>query len=206
MSSRLNGISGTIDRLGAAAERDRDCDKARVTAHHLDAKHALVGERGVTNPVDCFQRGINCCIEADGVVGAGDVVVDRRRDDEDRDAGLVAEDRRAGHRALAADDDERLDLMTFQIAGRQSARGRGVELGRARSFQKGSTALNHIGDGAAAERLREIANQALVAAPEADHLDLVHRGAANHRTNRGVHARSVAAGSQYCDSAGARAG
>src|ERR1700723_1083988 len=43
---------GDHDGLGAAPERNRDCDKARVAAHHLDAENAFVGERSVADAVD----------------------------------------------------------------------------------------------------------------------------------------------------------
>ena len=87
-------------------------------------------------------------------------------------AGLFTEKPRTAHRAFAADDDQRLDLMTPQVAGGETARGGSAELGRARGFEESAAALDDVGDGAAAERLGEIADEALVAAAEADDLDV----------------------------------
>src|ERR1700689_3721427 len=54
---------------------------------------------------------------------------------------------------------------------RLRAAGRRAELGRPRGVEEGGAALDHVGDGTAAERLGQVADKALVAAPEADHLD-----------------------------------
>src|SRR5271156_6832410 len=188
------------DGLGAAAKRDRDCDKARVAPHHLDAKDALVGERRVADAVDSLERGVDGGIEADRVVGAGDVVVDRRGDDENRDAGLGGKNCRPGHRAFAAYYYQRLDQMTPQVAGREAARGLRAEFRRTRGFQEGAAALDHVGDGAAVERLGEGADKALIAAPEAYHLDSGDRRAADHGADRCVHPRRVAARGENRDS------
>src|SRR5260370_36391603 len=72
------------DRLRSAAERDRDRDKPTVTAPHLDAENSFAGECGVANPVDCVERGVYRRIDADRIVGAGDIVVYGRRRDAHR--------------------------------------------------------------------------------------------------------------------------
>src|SRR5579862_2680801 len=197
---------GDDDGFGAAAERNRERDKARVAAHHLNTEDAFVRKGRIADAVDRLERGVDRGVEADRVVGAGDVVVDRGRDDEDRNAGLAAEERRTDHRAFAADYYQRLDLMTPQVAGREAARGGRTELGRSRSLEESAAALNHVGDGASAERLGKIADEALVAAPEADDLDSCHRRATDHRAYRGVHPGRIAAGGKNRDSTRSRAG
>src|SRR5260370_16511033 len=166
------------DRLRSAAERDRDRDKPTVTAHHLDAENSFVGECGVGNRGDWVERGVHRGIEADRIVGAGNIVVYRGRYDEHRNAGLVAEDLRPAHRTLASDDDQCLDLVAFQVAGGEATGGGRAKFRRARGLQESAAALNDVGDGAAAQRLGKIADKALVTAPEADHLDSrIGRGA-----------------------------
>src|SRR5260370_19815127 len=112
----------------------------------MNAEGALVSEGGIADSVDSVECGVDGGVEADRVVGAGDIVVDRRRDYEDGNASLVAEGRRADHRALATDDDQRFDLVPLQIARCQTARGRSAELRRARGFQEVAATLDHIGD------------------------------------------------------------
>src|SRR5258708_34748366 len=120
---------------------------------------------------------------------------------ENRNAGLGSEQGRDDHRAFATDHYQRLDLMTPQVAGCEAASGRRAEFRRARGFQEGAAALNHVGDGSAAERLCKGADEALVAAPKAEHLDAGDCSAADHRANGSVHTGSIAARGKNCDSA-----
>ena len=53
---------------------------ARMAAHHLHHRAALVGLHGVPQLVDALDGGVAGGVKADGVVGAADVVVDGGRD------------------------------------------------------------------------------------------------------------------------------
>ena len=55
-------------------------DPARVPAHHLDHQRAVVAVAGGVQPVDRLHRDADRGVEAEGVVGGVEVVVDRLRD------------------------------------------------------------------------------------------------------------------------------
>ena len=59
-------------------------DPAGVAAHHLDDHHAVVRLGGRVQAVDRLGADRDGRVEAEGVVGAGEVVVDRLRDADDR--------------------------------------------------------------------------------------------------------------------------
>jgi hypothetical protein len=63
-------------------------DPAGVPPHHLDDHDAVVRLGGRVQPIDGVGREIDGGVEAETVGGADDVVVDRLRDADDRDAAL----------------------------------------------------------------------------------------------------------------------
>ena len=77
---------GDQDHVGAAGDAADDRDPARVPAHHLEHHHAVVRLGGRVQPVDRLGADVDRGVEAEGVVGAREVVVDRLRDADDREA------------------------------------------------------------------------------------------------------------------------
>ena len=86
-------------------------DPAGVAAHRLDDDDPVVRLGGRVAAVDRLGRDRDGGVEAEGVVGAVEVVVDRLRDADDRQVLLGEEPRRDAERVLAADRDERVDLL-----------------------------------------------------------------------------------------------
>ena len=62
--------------LSAVGDAAPQGDIACVTSHNLDDAAALMGCRGITYLINGFHGCIHCCIEADGVLGTGDIQVD----------------------------------------------------------------------------------------------------------------------------------
>ena len=87
-------LLGDQDHVGAAGDPAHDRDPARVPAHHLDDHHAVVRLRGRVQPVDRLGADRDRRVEAERVVGRGQVVVDRLRDADDREAVLLEQPRR----------------------------------------------------------------------------------------------------------------
>ena len=108
-SSKSTGRSGM--RMTSAPPAMPLCtrDPAGVAAHHLDDHDAVVRLGGRVQPVDRLGADRDRGVEAEGVVGAGEVVVDRLRDADDRRAEVRVQPRRDAERVLAADRDERVD-------------------------------------------------------------------------------------------------
>ena len=72
----VEGLLGDQDDVGAAGEPGVQGDPAGVPAHHLDDQDAVVGLGGGVQPVDRLHRDVDRGVEAEGVVGGGEVVVD----------------------------------------------------------------------------------------------------------------------------------
>ena len=105
------------DRVGAAGEARVDGDPARVAAHHLDDQHPVVAVGGGVEAVDRLHRDVDRGVEAEGVVGGGEVVVDRLRHADHVQAVLGVEARGGAEGVLAADRDQPVDPGRRQVGG-----------------------------------------------------------------------------------------
>ena len=77
---------GHEDRVGAAGDTRVRRDPAGMAAHHLDDEDAVVRLGGRVQAVDRVGRDLDGGVEAERVVGAVEVVVDRLRHADDRHA------------------------------------------------------------------------------------------------------------------------
>ncbi len=103
------------DHVGAARDAARDCDPPGMASHDLDHHHAVVRLGRRVQPVDRLRRDRNGGVESEGVVGAGEVVVDRLRDADDRERVLAVEAGRDAQRVLSADRDERVEPAVGEV-------------------------------------------------------------------------------------------
>ena len=83
-------------------------------AHHLDDQRPVVAFRRGVQPVDGFHGDVHGRVEAEGVVGGAEVVVDCLRHPDDRDP-LFAQAGGHAERVLAADRDQRVDTQAGQV-------------------------------------------------------------------------------------------
>ena len=83
-------------------------DPAHVAAHDFGDHAAVVGLSGGAQPVDCLGGDLHGGVEAEGVVGGVEVVVDRLGHADDLEAG-VGEPLCGGQGAFAADGDDGVD-------------------------------------------------------------------------------------------------
>ena len=148
--------------------------------------------------VDALDRRVARGIEADRIIRAADVVVDRRRDADRRNAE-AGQLQRAAERAVAADCDDAAEPEHPAGGDRLLAALFRHEVFAARGKQDRTAAgqrMAHVSGGKTNEVPR---NQSLPAAPNADTLDAVGARRTNDRTNRGIHAGCVAAARQNTD-------
>ena len=101
--------------VGAAGQPGVQGDPARVPAHHLDDQDAHVGLGGGVQPVDGLGGDADRGVEAEGVVGGGQVVVDGLGHADALDAVLVVQPRGDAEGVLAADRDQRVDLVLGEV-------------------------------------------------------------------------------------------
>ena len=59
--------------LCAVCDAAPQCDVAGITSHYLNDTAALMGSRGIAHFIDCLHRGVDCGIETNGVVRAGNI-------------------------------------------------------------------------------------------------------------------------------------
>ena len=100
---------GDEDGVGAAGHARVQRNPPRVASHDFDDDDAAMGLGGRVQTVDRVGGERHRGVEAEAVGGADDVVVDRLRHADDRDAP-GAEPVSDGQRAIAADDDQRVEL------------------------------------------------------------------------------------------------
>src|SRR5205085_4418250 len=94
------------DHVRAAGDPGMGGDPACVPAHHLADDYAVVRLGGGVEPVDGLGGNLDGCVEAEGQIGAGEIVVDGLRDADEVDSHLV---QLGSHpeRVLAADGHHR---------------------------------------------------------------------------------------------------
>ena len=169
-----------------------------AVAHDLHHGAALVGLHGVAELVHTLHGGVGRGVEADGVVGADDVVVDGAGDTHHGNAEL-GQVLRAAECAVAADGHQA--VQTDELAGGVGLLLPllGAELVTAGGVQNGAAAVDDAAD-AGVVHLDDVAgDQALIAAADAHALDAPGVGAADHGADAGVHAGGVAAAGQHAD-------
>src|SRR5690606_18417936 len=106
----VEGLLGDEDDVGAAGQSGVQGDPSGVTAHHLHDQDPHVGLGGGVQPVDGLGGDVDGGVEAEGVVGGGQVVVDGLGDAHAGDAVLLGEECGHSEGVLAADGDEGVDL------------------------------------------------------------------------------------------------
>ena len=111
----VEGHLGDEDDVRAAGHARVQRDPARVPAHDLDDQDAVVALRGGVQPVDGLGGDVDRGVEAERVVRAREVVVDRLRHADDVDARLVQLGGDA-EGVFAADGDQRVDAEVLQVA------------------------------------------------------------------------------------------
>ena len=99
---------GNENRVGAAGDAGVQRDPAGIAAHHFDDHDPAVRFGGRVQPIDGVGGEGDRRVEAETVGRADDVVVDGLRDADERDAAF-AELVGDGERAVAADDDQRVE-------------------------------------------------------------------------------------------------
>jgi hypothetical protein len=170
-----------------------------VAAHDLDDHHPLVGLGGGLETVYGLGRDAHRRVEPEGPVGGGDVVVDGLRDADDRHA-RVGEHPGRGERALAADRDERVQVVTagqFLAVLGGLAQPVPLQAGRA---EDGAAEGEDAADRVEVEGADVAVEQTLEAVLEADDLVAVTRdGPVDDRPDHCVQARAVAARGEDSD-------
>jgi hypothetical protein len=110
---QVEGMLGDQDHVRATGQTRVQRDPSGAPAHHLDEHDAVVALGRAVKAIDRVGRHLHGGAEADRVVGARDIVVDRLRDADDLHA-LLGELGGRPERSLAADRHEPVHLKIVQ--------------------------------------------------------------------------------------------
>ncbi len=199
------------DDVGSSGDARVERDPAGVAPHHLQDHDPAVAFRRRVQPVDGVGGHGHCGVEAEGVVGGGQIVVDRLRHGHHGDPH-VAETLGNPQRPVAADGDNAFDAEladSFDHLGRAVHTNRGAVLVDGRILER-IPAVRRVEQRAAlrqdaADDLRGhgddlTGKQPLEAQLDAEHFHVVvAAGSADGGANDCVEAGAIAAPSQDAD-------
>ena len=169
-----------------------------MAAHDLHDAAALVRLHRIAQTVDALDGGVGGGIEADGIVRADDVVVDRagNADDGHAEAGQIL---RAAERTVAADGDDAVESEQLAGVGGLLLPLLRAEFLAAGGIEHSPAAVDDAAHAPGIERQNIAVNQSVPAAADADALDPETGGGARHGADGRVHAGGVAAGGEHAD-------
>ena len=185
------------DHVGAPGDAAHDGDPARVAAHHLHDHDPVVRLRRRVEPVDRLGRDEDRGIEAEGVVGRREVVVDRLRHSHDRELVLRVEPGGDAERVLAADRHQRVEALGAEVL--EDALDAAVEAERVRPRRADDrpAARQEPRDLARPERRKEPVDEPAPALEDADHLVPARERPPRDRANDGVQAGTISASCEH---------
>ena len=196
-------VLGDQDHVGAAGDPAHHGDPAGVPPHHLDDHHAVVRLGGRVQAVDRLGRDRHGGVEAEGVVGGGEVVVDRLRHADDREVLLAVEPGRDAERVLAPDRDERVERGLAEVLQHAVDRVR-LEGVRPRRADDRPAPREDPRDLAGPQWLDQPLHEPLPAGPDPEHLVPVGERPAADRPDDRVQAGAVASAGEHADPHGPR--
>ena len=188
---------------GADSQTNGHGQVACVTAHNFYHGAALVRLHGIPETVNALQSGVAGGVVADGIAGAGNVVVDGAGDAHHGNASL-GQCQQAVEGTVTADAHQ--GVQTQQLAG-----GHGLLLAflghkflAAGRVQHGTAAAGNVTNAFKIQLHKVAVDQAVVAAANADDFNAQVQGHTNNGADGSVHAGGIAAAGQYADAAYSR--
>ena len=106
---------GDEANFSSASESAHGCEVAAMTTHDFDNEGTGKGAGGIADGVDGIENDIERGIDAEAVVGAGNIVVDGGRDAGEGDFEVGVELMKSVEGAVAADDHELADSFFFEV-------------------------------------------------------------------------------------------
>ena len=173
--------------------------EACITAHHLNNRAALMGLHGISQLIDTLNGGVGCSVEADGVVGAADVVINGSRDADHIDAvfgkGKCTPESTVtanGHNAVQTQEMAGGNRSFLAFFRHKFLTAGGIENSAAPIDDMGYLGLIQSND--------VTRNKAVPATANTVALNAMIQSSTYDSTDTGVHARCVAAAGQNSDS------
>ena len=189
---------GNHHDFGPAPDGARNGDVARVAAHYLHKKAAVVRVGRVPNFVDAVQRRVHGRVVANRVIGTVQVVVYGAGRAHRGDAKLLLKNHGPGECAVAANGHQALNAVVHQLVESLLPAFLGHEFLAAGRFQNRAALLHRVRNRSRIEPHKFALNHAAVAPHDAVHLNAVVSGGTHHRADGRIHARRIAATGKNC--------
>ena len=170
-----------------------------MATHDLHNGAALMALHRVAKLIDALDCRVACGIEADRIIGASDVVIDRSRHTDDRNAH-AGELQRAAERTVAADGDNCVDAEELAHADSLLPSFRRQKFFTARGIEDRTAQGQDMADIRTLQLYEITRDQALIAAADPDALDSHALRGTHDGTDSSVHAGRVTAAGQDADS------
>ena len=155
-----------------------------------------MGLGGVAQFIDHFEAGVEGRVISDGLLTAGDIVVDGagQADTGNPPLGQILG---AAERAVAADDYQPLNAVLPAGSHRFLHPLFGAELGATGGIQHGAAPMDDVRHAAQIHLHKVPVDQAVVPTVHAIHLHTLAQSGTDNGPHGGIHARSVPAAGQY---------
>ena len=185
--------------LGACGDGAVEAEEPCVAPHHLDEEDAVVRGSRVANLVHSAHDGVQRRVVADGVVRAVEVVVNGAGQPYAGHVVFVRKLQRSRQRAVAADDDEGVDVVLPEVLVRLLPSLHRAELLAARRLQDGTSALDDVAHALGGEVADLVVDESLESAVDALHLPSLVDGCSCDGSDGTVHAWGVSSRCEHAD-------
>ncbi len=193
------GDLGDEDGIGPGRDPGVGGDPALGSAHDLDQHDPVVGFGGGGDPVDRLGGDLQSCVEPEGPVGGGDVVVDGLGDADDLEP-LPGQLKRGAERPVPADHDERFDVVRFDGSPHTLVAVPVDVRVLPRGSENGAAAGEDPAHRIPVEGTGPSVHETLPAVEDPHHLGVVTLGGSgHHRPDDGVESRAIPPGGQDPD-------
>ena len=159
-----------------------------------------MGGGSVANAVHAPHDGVERGVVADGVVGAVEVVVDGARKTDNREVEIAGKLACSCERAIATNHHQCVDTVALNHLVGTLASFDGGKFLASCGFENGATLLNDIRHILGFEFHYIIVDKSFISTVNAFHFKSAENCRAGHGANGGVHAWSIASGSENTDS------
>ena len=171
---------------------------ACMVAHNLNNTAAVMALGGITQFINGLYRGIHGCIIANGILAAGNIVINGAGNANAGNA-LVRQCAGAHERTVAADDHEGINAKFLTACKAFGLAFLGFELQAAGSIQNRTAAVDDLRHAADVHLVAFAVDQAVITALNAHHAVALGDACADNGAYRCIHAGGVAAAGQYTD-------
>ena len=191
-------LFGKQDILGTVGNTAPQSDVSGISAHYLDDTASLVRGRGILNLIDSLHCSVHCGIEADGVLGTGDIQVNGsgKTDGINAQSGQCL---RTTIGTVTADDNDTVNTMLFADLSTLLLSFRLLELQATCGSKNGTTALDDIGYILGFHIYDLFIQKTLITFFNTLNLQSSCNSCTNNCTDSSVHSRCITAAGQYAD-------